>query len=206
MNSDNMEKTSFSNGSVPINQTTCLSSYFRKRHPGAFSLVLSLKPKKLHERKVLATQSNFPPMERTPSYWNSATILAEGVGSALGLNHRGLQHELHMPLRHQSVLWLLQEPSHGCFCSADLWDLLVESFLKRNKELGARGVIKLKSYNFSKEKVAAEKEYTSIHAYPDILLCSIQKIFQIKIVQKMTSAIYYVNSQGVLPTQTQSIN
>lgn len=48
-------------------QIIYLSSYFIKRHPGAFSLVLPLKHKKLHERRVLAAQRNFTPMERTPS-------------------------------------------------------------------------------------------------------------------------------------------
>lgn len=51
-------KTSFFNGSVLINQIICCSSYFIKRHPGAFSWVLSHKCKKLHERRILAT--SFP--------------------------------------------------------------------------------------------------------------------------------------------------
>lgn len=148
---------------------------------------------------------NFTPMERTPSYWNSENTEKQGVGSALGVNHWGLQHKLLVPLRHQSIFWLLQEPLHGNFWSTDLWDLLVESFLKCKKELGARGVIKLKSYNFSKEKMAAEKEYTSIHVYTHILLFHAESLLN-KIIQKMTSAIYYVNSQGILKTQIRSIN
>lgn len=75
--------------------------------------------------------------------------------------------------------------------------------MKCNKELGAPGVIKLKSY-FSKEKVAAEKEYRSIHVYPHTLLFHAESLKSI--IQKMTSAIYYVNSQGVLSTQIRSIN
>lgn len=144
--------------------------------PRSFSLALSLKHKKLHEWKVvLATQRNFTLMEKTPSYWNSATIKARGRISFGGQSLRppawtARAFETPICFGNSSAA------TPGLFWSADLWDLLVESFLKCTKRLGARGVIKLKSYNFSKEK-AAEKEYTSTHVCIHIYSCSMQKVF-----------------------------